>query len=111
MQNRGKLMAIVAGVLLVAGVWFCYAVRNDVFNFGERTNRVREQLSDAGESQSRTAESLDRASDLAGLAEGRAEKIERGNQQLQSSERRDEEIVGECQCIFDQVRERGKAQN
>ena len=111
MQNREKLMAIAAGVLLVAGVWFCYAGRNDVFNFGERTNRVKEQLSDAGESQSRTAESLDRASDLAGSAEGRAEKIERGNQQLQGSERRDEEIVGECQCILDQVRERGKAQN
>ena len=85
MQNREKLMAIAAGVLLVAGVWFCYAGRNDVFNFGERTNRVKEQLSDVGESQSRTAESLGRASDLAGSAEGRAEKIERGNQQLQSS--------------------------
>lgn len=111
MQNREKLMAIAAGVLLVAGVWFCYAGRNDVFNFGERTNRVKEQLSDAGESQSRTAESLDRASDLAGSAEGRAEKIERGNQQLQSSERSDAEIIRESQSILEAVRGRGKKEN
>lgn len=110
MQNREKLMAIAAGVLLVAGGWFYFAGRGDVSDIGKRADTARDELRRAGESQSRTAESLDRASDLAGSAEGRAEKIERGNQQLQSSERRDEEITGECQCILDQVRERGPAQ-
>ena len=109
-MDHKKIMYLLAGVLLVAGGWFYFAGRNDVFNFGERTNRVREQLSDAGESQSRTAESLDRANDLAGSAEGRAEKIERGNQQLQSSERRDAEIIRESQSIIGRVRERGPAQ-
>lgn len=111
-------LCVGAGLLLVAGVWFWYAGRNDVFNFGERTNRVREQLSDAGESQSRTAESLDRASDLAGSAERdnqetgqRIEQIEEGNRKLQNSERGDKEIIRGCQRILDQVRERGKAQN
>lgn len=111
MQNRGKLMAIVAGVLLVAGGWFYFACRGDVSDLRRGADTVREQLSDAGESQSRTAESLDRASDLAGSAEGRAEKIERGNQQLQSSERRDTEIIRESQSILDRVRERGKKEN
>ena len=110
-EKHYTAICISVAALLAIGVWFYGACLNDVSDIGERTNRVREQLSDAGESQSRTAESLDRANDLAGSAEGRAEKIERGNQQLQSSERRDEEIVGECQCILDQVRERGKAQN
>ena len=109
-MDHKKIMYLLAGVLLVVSCWFYFAGRNDVFNFGERTNRVREQLSDAGESQSRTAESLDRASDLAGSAEGRAEKIERGNQQLQSSERRDAEIIRESQSIIGRVRERGPAQ-
>lgn len=118
MQNREKLMAIAAGLLIVAGVWLCYAGRNDVFNFGERTNRVREQLSDAGESQSRTAESLDRASDLAGSAERdnqetgqRIEQLEEGNRNLQSSERGDAEIITESQSILAAVRGRGKKEN
>ena len=110
-MDHKKIMYLLAGVLLVASGWFYFAGRNDVFNFGERTNRVREQLSDAGESQSRTAESLDRASDFAESAEGRAEKIEEGNRNLQDSERGDAEIITESQSIIDRVRARGKKEN
>lgn len=110
-MDHKKIMYLLAGVLLVASGWFYFAGRNDVFNFGERTNRVREQLSDAGESQSRTAESLDRASDLAESAEGRAEKIEEGNRNLQGSERGDAEIITESQSILAAVRGRGKKEN
>lgn len=110
-MDHKKIMYLLAGVLIVAGGWFYFAGRNDVSDIQQRADAIRNELTNAESSQSRTAESLDRASDLAESAEGRAEKIERGNQQLQSSERRDEEIVGECQCILDQVRERGKAQN
>ena len=42
-MEHKKIMYLLAGVLLVAGGWFYFAGRNDVFNFGERTNRVREQ--------------------------------------------------------------------
>ena len=79
---------------------------------------VRNELGNAESSQSRTAESLDRASDLAGSAERdnqetgqRIEQLEEGNRNLQNSERGDKEIIRECQRILDQVRERGKAQN
>lgn len=111
-------LCVGAGLLLVAGVWFWYAGRNDVFNFGERTNRVREQLSDAGESQSRTAESLDRASDLAESAERdnqeagwRIEKIAEGNRNLQDSERSVAAVIRESQSILAAVRGRGKKEN
>lgn len=113
-ENKKRLIGaglIVGVIILCISAWFASAGRNDVSDIRDRTDTVRNELRNAESSQSRTAESLDRASDLAESAEGRAEKIERGNQQLQSSERRDEEIIGECQCILDQVRERGKAQN
>ena len=118
MQNRGKLMAIVAGVLLVAGGWFYFAGRGDVSNIGKRTNRVRNELRNAESSQSRTAESLDRASDLAESAERdnqetgqRIEQLEEGNRNLQSSERGDAEIITESQSILAAVRGRGKKEN
>ena len=117
MQNREKLMAIAAGVLLVAGGWFCFAGRGDVSDIRERADAVRNELTNAESSQSRTAESLDRASDLAESAERdnqetgqRIEQLEEGNRNLQSSERGDKEILGECQSILDRVRERGPAQ-
>lgn len=118
MQNREKLMAIAAGVLLVAGVWFCYAGRNDVSDIRDRADAVRNELTNAESSQSRTAESLDRASDLAESAErdnqeaGRGiEKIEEGNRNLQDSERGDAEIITESQSILAAVRGRGKKEN
>lgn len=111
-MDHKKIIYLLAGVLLVAASgWFYFAGRGDVSDIRDRADTVRNELTNAVSSQQRTAESLDRASDLAGSAEGRAEKIERGNQQLQSSERRDEEIVGECQCILEAIRGRGEAEN
>lgn len=118
MQNREKLMAIAAGVLIVAGGWFYFAGRGDVSDIGKRTDTVRGELTNAESSQSRTAESLDRASDLAESAERDnqeavrgIEKIEEGNRNLQDSERGDAEIIIESQSIIDRVRVRGKKEN
>lgn len=109
-MDHKKIMYLLAGVLIVAGGWFYFAGRNDVSDIQQRADAIRNELTNAESSQSRTAESLDRASDLAESAEGRAEKIERGNRNLQSSERGDKEILGECQRILGRVRERGPAQ-
>lgn len=118
MQNHEKLMAIATGVLLVASCWILLAGRGDVSDIRERADAVRNELTNAESSQSRTAESLDRASDLAESAErdnqeaGRGiEKIEEGNRNLQDSERGDAEIITESQSIIDRVRARGKKEN
>lgn len=120
-ENKKRLIGaglIVGVIILCISAWFASAGRNDVSNIRDRADTVRNELTNAESSQSRTAESLDRASDLAESAERDnqeaglgIEKIEEGNCNLQDSERRDEEIVGECQCILDQVRERGKKEN
>lgn len=117
-MDHKKIMYLLAGVLIVAGGWFYFAGRNDVSDIQQRADAIRNELTNAESSQSRTAESLDRASDLAESAERdnqetgqRIEQLEEGNRNLQSSERGDKEILGECQRILDQVRERGKAQN
>lgn len=84
----------------------------------QRADAIRNELTNAESSQSRTAESLDRASDLAESAErdnqeaGRGiEKIEEGNRNLQDSERSDAEIIRESKSILDRVRARGKKEN
>ena len=104
-------MYLLAGVLLVACGWFYFAGRNDVSDIQQRADAIRNELTNAESSQSRTAESLDRASDLAELAEGRTEKIEEGNCNLQGSERGDTEIITESQSILAAVRGRGKKEN
>lgn len=110
-MDHKKIMYLLAGVLLVASCWFYFAGRNDVSDIQQRADAIRNELTNAESSQSRTAESLDRASDLAESAEGRAEKIEEGNRNLQGSERSDAEIIRESQSILEAVRGRGKKEN
>lgn len=110
-MDHKKIMYLLAGVLIVASCWFYFAGRNDVSDIQQRADAIRNELTNAESSQSRTAESLDRASDLAESAEGRAEKIEEGNRNLQGSERGDAEIITESQSILAAVRGRGKKEN
>ena len=119
-DKKQKLyVAALACVVLLAGiVWFLCAGRSDVSDIRERADTVRNELTNAENSQSRTAESLDRASDLAESAErdnreaGRGiEKIEGGNRNLQDSERGDAEIITESQSTLEAVRGRGKKEN
>lgn len=117
-MDHKKIMYLLAGVLIVASGWFYFAGRNDVSDIQQRADAIRNELTNAESSQSRTAESLDRASDLAESAErdnqeaGRGiEKIEEGNRNLQDSERSDAEIIRESKSILDRVRARGKKEN
>lgn len=110
-MDHKKIMYLLAGVLLVASSWIYFAGRGDVSDIQQRADAIRNELTNAESSQSRTAESLDRASDLAESAEGRAEKIEEGNRNLQGSERGDAEIIRESKSILDRVRARGKKEN
>ena len=120
-ENKKRLIGaglIVGVIILCISAWFASAGRNDVSDIRDRADTVRNELRNAESSQSRTAESLDRASDLAESAErdnqeaGRGiEKIEEGNRNLQDSERGDAEIITESQSIIDRVRARGKKEN
>ena len=117
-EKHYTAICISVAALLAIGVWFYGACRNDVSDIRDRADTVRDELRNAESSQSRTAESLDRASNLAESAErdnqeaGRGiEKIEEGNRNLQDSERGDAEIITESQSILAAVRGRGKKEN
>lgn len=104
MQNREKLMAIAAGLLIVAGVWLWCAGRNDVSDIGKRADETRSELKSAREEQRDQAAALDRAE---GAIRDSAERADR----VQSLERSDAEIITESQSIIDRVRARGKKEN
>lgn len=104
MQNREKLMAIAAGLLIVAGVWFWCAGRNDVSDIGKRAEETRSELESARKEQRDQAAALDRAEGAIRDSEERADRV-------QSLERSDAEIIRESQSILDRVRERGKKEN
>lgn len=111
MQNRGKLMAIVAGVLLVAGGWFYFAGRGDVSDIGKRADTARDELRRAGEEQRGQTGSLDRAENAADRSQSAIRDSEERADRVQELERSDAEIIRESQSILEAVRERGKKEN
>lgn len=111
MQNREKLMAIAAGVLLVAGGWFWYAGRNDVSDIGKRADTVRNELESAREEQRDQAAALDRAENAAVRSQSAIRDSEERADRVQELERSDAEIIRESQSILEAVRGRGKKEN
>ena len=101
MQNREKLMAIAAGVLIVASGWFYFACRGDVSDIGKRADTVRNELESAREEQRDQATALDRAEGAIRDSEERADRV-------QSLERSDAEIIRESQSILERIRGRGE---
>lgn len=111
MQNREKLMAIAAGVLLVAGGWFWYAGRGDVSDIGKRADTVRNELESAREEQRDQAAALDRAENAAVRSQSAIRDSEERADRVQELERSDAEIIRESQSILEAVRGRGKKEN
>ena len=111
MQNREKLMAIAAGVLLVASGWFYFAGRGDVSDIGKRADTVRNELESAREEQRDQAAALDRAENAAVRSQSAIRDSEERADRVQELERSDAEIIRESQSILEAVRGRGKKEN
>lgn len=111
MQNREKLMAIAAGLLIVAGVWLWCAGRNDVSDIGKRADETRSELESAREEQRDQAAALDRAENAADRSQSAIRDSAERADRVQELERSDAEIIRESQSILEAVRGRGKKEN
>lgn len=111
MQNREKLMAIAAGVLLVASGWFYFAGRGDVSDIGKRADETRSELESAREEQRDQAAALDRAENAADRSQSAIRDSEERADRVEELERSDAEIISESQSILAAVRGRGKKEN
>ena len=104
MQINKKIVYLLAGVLALASCWYFLAGRGDVSDIGKRADDTRAGLESADEEQRDQAGSLDRAAEAVRNSADRAGRIE-------ENERRDAEIIRECQSILAAVRGRGKKEN
>lgn len=103
-------ICISVAALLVIGVWFYGAGRNDVSDIGKRADETRSELESAREEQRDQAAALDRAENAADRSQSAIRDGEERADRVQELERGDAEIIRESQSIIDRVRERGPAQ-
>lgn len=111
-KKHAYFIFIVGGVILVAViVWFVCAGRGDVSNLRGGADTVRTELTNAGESQQREAEAIDRAADAAERSAAAITDSQRAAETITTIERSDAEIIAESRGILKSVRERGGTEN
>lgn len=110
-EKHYTAICISVAALLVIGVWFYGAGRNDVSDIGKRADETRSELESAREEQRDQAAALDRAENAADRSQSAIRDGEERADRVQELERGDAEIIRESQSIIDRVRERGPAQD
>ena len=104
-DKKQKLCAALACVVFLAGfAWFLCAGRSDVSDVGKRADDTRAGLESAGEEQRDQAAALDRAESAIRDSAERADRVE-------ENERRDAEIIRECQSILATIRGRSEGKD
>lgn len=110
-EKHYTAICISVAALLVIGVWFYGAGRNDVSDIGKRADETRSELESAREEQRDQAAALDRAENAADRSQSAIRDSEERVDRVQELERSDAEIIRESQSILAAVRGRGKKEN
>lgn len=111
-KKQAYFIFIVGVIILIAViVWFVCAGRDDVSNLQHGADEVRTELTNAGESQQREAEAIDRAADAAKRSAAAITDSQRAAENITAIERSDAEIITESRGILKSVRESGGTEN
>lgn len=110
-EKHYTAICISLAALLVIGVWFYGAGRNDVSNIRDRADTVRSELESAREEQRDQAAALGRADNAADRSQSAIRDSEERADRVEELERSDAEIIRESQSIIAAVRARGKKEN
>lgn len=111
-KKQAYFIFIVGVIILIAViVWFVCAGRGDVSNLRHGADDVRTGLTNAGESQQREAEAIDRATEAAERSSTAITDSQRTAEIIQNLERTDAEIIAKSRGILERVRERGGTEN
>lgn len=109
-KKEDILMLVFVASFLVA-VWFLCTGRNAVHDLRFGTDSIRTELNNAKEAQQREAGAIEQASEATRRSTEAISNSQRATEEIKRMERKDAEIIAECQSILRTVRERGGTQN
>ena len=103
-------MLIFVASFLVA-VWFLCTGRNAVHDIRKRADGIRTELNNAKEAQQREAGAIEQASEATRRSTEAISNSQRATEEIKRMERKDAELIAECQEILRRVRARGRTQD
>ena len=109
-KKEDIFMFVFVASFLVA-VWFLCAGRNTVHDLRVGAGDIRTELNNAKEAQQREADAIGRASEATRRSTEAISNSQRTAEEIKRMERKDAEIIAECQSILVTVRARGRTQD
>lgn len=98
-------------LLCYSAVYFIIGTRKDIHDNGYRANAVRNELTNAQTAQREETRVIDDTAESIARSQKGIDESERTNREITSVERKDAEIITECQQILKRVRERNSSKD
>ena len=109
-EKEDIFMFVFVAAFLVAVCFLCTG-RSTVHDLRERAEPIRTELGNAQAAQRREAETIERASEATRRSTEAISNSQRATEDIKRMERKDAEIITECQSILRRVRARGRTQD
>lgn len=104
--KKEDILVVVFVLAFICAVIFCCTCRNDIYDSGYGIDNVRTELENATNSQREEARTIDDTARAITRSKERVDESTRTNKEIASVERKDAEIIDECEQILARVRER-----
>lgn len=104
--KKEDILVVVFILAFLISVIFMCTCRDNVYDNGHGTDKVRDELTNAQAAQQEEARAIDETEKAITRSKERVDESTRTNKEIASVERADAEIVDECQQILARVRER-----
>ena len=98
-------------LLCYSAVYFIIGTRKDIQNHGHGVNKVRTELGNIKTAQQEETRVINETEKAISRSQKGIDESTRTNKEITSIERKDAEIIAECQSILKRVRERATTEN
>lgn len=109
--KKEDILVIIFILAFICTVIFCCTSRNDVYDNGHGADKVRDELEHAQAAQQEETRAIDDTEKAINRSEKGIDDSTKTNREIADIERKDTEIIDECQQILARVRERSRAEN
>lgn len=113
MNEKELIKRLVVCLIIILACYFAFAYigTRNVHNNGHGTNAARDELTNAQTAQREETRVIDETEKAITRGKERVDESERTNKEITSVERKDAEIIAECQSILKRVRERNSSKD
>lgn len=109
--KKEDILMLVFVISFLVSVFFLCSGRSTIHDLRIGADNIRTELNNAREAQRKEADAIGRASEAAGRSTEAISNSQRTTEEIKRMERKDAELIAECQSILRTVRARGSKEN